>query len=117
TSDRPDRRAARFRQACPIKRRTIMAFTMNKTWDDARLRKERISRLQEEMGRRNLGALWIRGVADLWYVLGTRIPSGTMFVPREGEAIAFVRPRDAGYVRKHFSTIRPPLVERKIGRA
>jgi Xaa-Pro aminopeptidase len=88
-----------------------LASTVNRTWDEQRLKQDRLHRVQEEMRKSGLGALWVNGGVEPFYILGTKIPSCQMFVPQDGEVIAFVRPRDEGYVRKHHSNVRAPLVE------
>ncbi|MBM2811732.1 MAG: hypothetical protein HW416_2491 [Chloroflexi bacterium] len=39
-----------------------MAATTTLTWDDERLRRDRIALLQAEMRRRNVGALYLRDI-------------------------------------------------------
>ncbi|HZT06541.1 MAG TPA: M24 family metallopeptidase [Chloroflexota bacterium] len=67
-------------------------------WDSERLKRERRENLQAEMQRRGIGAALLSEGLNVDYLLGFHIPGGQVFVPREGEAIAMVRPRDAGYV-------------------
>jgi Xaa-Pro aminopeptidase len=85
-------------------------MSVDKTWDDQRLKQDRLHRLQAEMRKNGLDALWVNGGVEPFYILGTKVPSCQMFVPQEGEVIAFVRPRDEGYVRKQHSNVRAPLV-------
>src|SRR5438552_2869528 len=68
------------------------------TWDDTRMMRDRLVKLQAEMRRRNIGALYLRDPMFLRYVLNTRVPGGAVFVPVDGEPIAIVRRRDLGYV-------------------
>lgn len=78
------------------------------TWDDQRLKRERIERLQAEMARLGLGGLYISDAVSLQYVLNTKIPGAKLFVPARGEPVAIVRPRDEGYVALlHGKMIRP----------
>jgi len=67
-------------------------------WDSERLKRERRENLQAEMQRRGIGSALLSEGLNVDYLLGFHIPGGQVFVPREGEAIAMVRPRDAGYV-------------------
>ena len=84
--------------------------SIEKTWDQERLRRDRLQRVQEEMRRQGLGAMWVSGGVEPFYILGTKVPSCPMFIPQSGEVIAFIRPRDEGYVRRHHANIRPPLI-------
>src|SRR5438093_4973358 len=83
---------------------------IEKTWDQDRLKRDRLQRVQQEMGRQGLGALWVSGGVEPSYILGTKVPSCQMFIPQSGDVIAFIRPRDQGYVRRLHSDVREPLV-------
>src|SRR4051812_32823013 len=74
-------------------------------WDSKRLKRERRENLQAEMQRRGIGAALLSVGLNVDYLLGFHIPGGQVFVPREGEAIAMVRPRDAGYVALKHPTV------------
>src|SRR5579862_10000980 len=90
----------------------LMPEELTKTWDDARLRRDRLSRLQEQMKEQGLGALYLSDGVLRRYVLNIHVPAGGVFVPREGEALAFTRPRDMGYVKEQFANVRLPLYSR-----
>ena len=83
---------------------------LEKKWDPQRLKRDRIERVQDEMKRQGLGALWVSGSVEPFYILGTKVPSCQMFIPQDGEVIAFIRPRDQGYVKRHHSAVREPLI-------
>lgn len=78
-------------------------------WDDVRLKRERLQGLQGEMKGLGLGGLYISDGVNLHYVLNLKIPGAKLFVPAEGEPVAFVRPRDAGYVSMQHERIMPTL--------
>src|SRR5829696_1797058 len=81
------------------------AMQISQTWDDARIKRERLVRLQAEMRRRDVGALYLSDSVYVRYVLNTKVPGSALFVPVDGEAVAIVRRRDLGYVRaQHPST-------------
>ncbi len=69
---------------------------MEKTWDDQRLKRDRLRNLQNLMQRENVGGMFLTERVNVRYVLNMRIPGGTAFVPAEGEPIAFVRSMDEG---------------------
>lgn len=75
------------------------------TWDNERLKRERRENLQEEMARRGIGAALLSDGLNVSYILGFHIPGGQVFVPPQGDAIAMVRPRDAGYVALKHSPV------------
>lgn len=80
----------------------------HKTWDDQRIKRDRLAQLQAQMRLRGVGALYLTEQATYGrYVLNTRVPGGTVFVPVEGEAVAIVRRRDFGYVQAQHPNIRP----------
>lgn len=80
---------------------------MEKTWDDQRLKRDRVRNLQEVMQRENVGGMFLTDRINVRYVLNLRIPGGTAFVPAQGEPIAFVRSMDEGYVKLSHSDVRP----------
>ncbi|GEM_PF-709095 len=71
---------------------------MDITWNEERLKRDRLARLRAEMRSRNVGALLLTSWVSGRYALNVRVPSGEAFVPVEGDPIYFVRPMDAGYV-------------------
>ncbi len=84
-----------------------MPAELPKTWDDQRLKSQRLERLQAEMRRQDIGAMYLYDGINVRYVLGTYVPGGAVFVPGQGEAIGLVRPRDLGYVQlKHANSRR-----------
>ena len=88
-----------------------MTVELEQTWDDDRLRRERLGLVQAQMRRLGIGAMYIGENASVRYLLNLKIPSSSAFVPAEGEVIAFMRPRDEGYVKLHYANIRPPLYD------
>jgi Xaa-Pro dipeptidase len=78
-------------------------------WDERRLKAERLERLQEEMRRLGIGAIYLSDGANIRYVMNQRIPGGKAFVLAAGEPIAFVRARDAGYVGQSHENMLPTL--------
>ncbi len=80
---------------------------MEKTWDDQRLKRDRVRNLQNVMQRENVGGMFLTDRINVRYVLNLRIPGGTAFVPAEGEPIAFVRSMDEGYVKLSHPDVRP----------
>jgi len=80
---------------------------MEKTWDDQRLKRDRVRNLQNVMQRENVGGIFLTDRINVRYVLNLRIPGGTAFVPAEGEPIAFVRSMDEGYVKLSHPDVRP----------
>src|SRR5581483_9303127 len=80
---------------------------MKPTWDADRLRRDRLERLQSEMQRLDVGALYITGI-NARYVLNEKVPSVATFVPCEGGITAFIRPRDA-YAKKAAARLAEPL--------
>ncbi len=82
---------------------------ITKTWDEQRLRRERLQRLQREMKKFGLGALFLSDPANLQYVLNVRVRASKVFVPVEGEPLAIVRPRDIGYVSMEYDNVRLPV--------
>jgi len=71
---------------------------IEKTWDEERLRVERLARLQTTMQAMHVGALILTDWENGRYAINTRIPSSFTVVPAQGRCIAFVRPMDSGYV-------------------
>lgn len=82
---------------------------IEKTWDDQRLKRDRLLRLQEVMRQEKVGALYLTELVSVRYVLNLRIPGGAVFVAAEGEPIALVRSMDEGYVRLAHSDVRPRI--------
>ncbi|HEX9880017.1 MAG TPA: aminopeptidase P family N-terminal domain-containing protein, partial [Candidatus Binatia bacterium] len=81
-------------------------FLIEKTWDDERLKRDRIRNLQASMREANVGALYLTDRINVRYVLNLRIPGGTAFVPAQGEPVVFVRSMDEGYVGLAHSDVR-----------
>src|SRR5581483_6148783 len=79
------------------------------TFDQARLKAERVARVQQQMRERGVGGLYLDDSLNVNYIVGTKVPGGSVFVPPSGEPLAFVRPRDMGYVRLKHANIRPPF--------
>jgi len=80
-------------------------MTTEPSWDTERLKRQRRENLQREMARRGIGAALLTDGLNVRYLLDIYIPGGQVFVPREGEAIALVRPRDVGYVKLRHATV------------
>lgn len=76
-----------------------MPIEVDGSWDNQRLKRDRLVRLQGEMRARGVGALYLYDGINVRYVLNTYVPGGAAFVPAEGEAIGLIRPRDIGYVK------------------
>jgi Xaa-Pro aminopeptidase len=93
-----------------------MGRTIEKTWDDQRLKADRLKQLQPEMRRRGIGAMYLTDNVSVRYVLNLKVPGGEVFVPVEGEPTAFIRPRDLGFVKPHHPNARPPLYQRAATR-
>jgi len=81
-------------------------FLIEKTWDDERLKRDRIRNLQASMREAHVGALYLTDRINVRYVLNLRIPGGTAFVPAQGEPVVFVRSMDEGYVGLAHSDVR-----------
>jgi Xaa-Pro aminopeptidase len=84
-----------------------MALEIKKTWDEDRMRRDRLERLQSEMQRQDVGALYITGINSR-YVLNAKVPSVATFIPSEGDLTAFIRPRDS-YANKSAAKLAEPL--------
>jgi len=82
---------------------------IEKTWDDRRLKDERLAQLQRAMREQAIGALYLTEGVDVRYILNLSIPGGAVFVPANGVPIAFVRSLDEGYVRLAHSDVRPHI--------
>src|SRR5579862_7770387 len=82
---------------------------MSAAVDEARLKQERVASLQAQMKQRQVGALYLTDTVNVRYVVGTKIPGGAVFVPPAGEPLAFVRPRDMGYVKLKHGNVRTPF--------
>src|SRR5437899_1664792 len=89
-----------------------MTAKLARTWDDARMKRDRLQLLQTEMRERGIGALYLNDSVHQRYVLNVKMPGGGVFVPPRGGAIAFVRPRDTGYVKLGHDDVRPPIYNR-----
>jgi len=89
----------------------MTAISSKPTWDNRQIQEDRVRLLQAEMRRRGVGVLFIGGGTNARYALNLKVPSLQLFIPVEGELIAFVRPRDQGYVSAQFENIRPPLTQ------
>lgn len=66
-------------------------------WDDDRVRRQRLERLQAFMKDLGIGAMYLYDV-NMRYALNLRVPGANVFVPAEGEPTAFVRGRDIVWV-------------------
>ena len=93
-----------------------MAVAVKKTWDDQRLKRDRLAQVQEQMKKRGIGALYLSDGINIRYVLNMKIPGAEVFVPPEGDALAFIRPRDVGYVQLQHKNIQAPLYQRSAAR-
>lgn len=87
----------------------MTSTALHHTWDDQRIKRDRIRLLQAEMARLGIGGLYLNGGVTLRYALNLKVPGAQLFVPVAGEPIAFVRPRDEGYVSLQHENIRRPL--------
>ncbi|MBM2812987.1 MAG: peptidase, partial [Chloroflexi bacterium] len=76
-------------------------------WDDQRLARDRQALLQAQMRERGIGAMYLSDTMNMRYVLNLKVPGGGVFVPADGEVIAFIKPRDMGYVRMRHANIQP----------
>ncbi len=81
------------------------------TWDDQRLKRDRLALLQNEMARQGVGALFLNEGVHQRYALNMEVPGSEVLVPVEGEAIVFSRPRDEAYIRARHGTVRPRLAD------
>jgi Xaa-Pro aminopeptidase len=79
------------------------------TWDNRRIKQQRIEMLQAQLRRQGIGALYVSDRINRRYVMNLAVPGTHVFVPVEGPVIAFVRPRDVGYVSLQHEYVRPPL--------
>jgi Xaa-Pro aminopeptidase len=82
---------------------------MQQTWDDQRLKQDRLRQLQAVMRQEKVGGLYLTDGVNVRFALNLRIPGGAVFVPAEGEPVAFVRPLDEGYVRLAHGDVRPHI--------
>jgi Xaa-Pro aminopeptidase len=87
----------------------LQETAIEKTWDDDRLRVERLVKLQAAMRERDVGALLLKDWVNALYAINTKIPSGQTFVPAEGKPIAFTRPMDDGFVSMVGVETRPTI--------
>ncbi len=90
---------------------------INKTWDDQRLKSDRLIRAQAQMKQRGIGAMYLSDntVAGR-YLLNQKVPGGELFIPVEGEVLAFIRGRDVGYVKEHHANVHEPFYRRDAAR-
>jgi Xaa-Pro aminopeptidase len=94
----------------------VSVIEIQKSWDDQRIKRDRLAQLQAQMRRQNVGALYLTEQAIYGrYVLNTRVPGGSVFVPVQGEATAIVRRRDLGYVQAQHPNTRLPFEGRSSG--
>ncbi len=90
---------------------------IKKTWDDQRLKRDRLARAQAQMKQRGIGAMYLcENAVAVRYMLNQKVPGGELFVPVEGEVLAFVRPRDMGYVKIHHANVQEPFYRRDAAR-
>jgi Xaa-Pro aminopeptidase len=90
---------------------------IKQTWDDQRLKRDRIARAREQMKKKGIGAMYLCDNAVTGrYLLAQKVPGGELFVPPEGEVLAFIRGRDQGYVKMHHSNVQEPLYRRDAAR-
>ena len=89
-----------------------MAMELKQTWDDQRLKRERLELLQGEMKRQGIGALYLEDPISTRYVLDIKVPSAQIFLPIEGEPSAFIRRRDMGYVQMRYPNAQLPMYRR-----
>lgn len=87
----------------------IQETVIEKTWDDDRLRVDRLAKLQAAMREQGVGGLLLKDWVNALYAINTKIPQGQTFVPAEGRPIAFTRPMDDGYVTMAGVETRPPI--------
>ena len=89
-----------------------MPIVVEKTWDDQRLKRDRLGLLRAEMERRGIGALFLSDSKSVRYALNLKIPGADVFVPLQGDALGFIRPRDMGYVKMSHENVQPPFYRR-----
>ena len=88
-----------------------MPIEIQKTWDDDRLKRERLDRVLEQMRVHGLGSMYLSNTTNIRYLLNVKIPSAQAFVAADGEVVAFVRPRDEGYVKLQFENVQRPIYD------
>ncbi len=93
-----------------------MVKVVNKTWDDQRLKHDRLVLVQEQMKKRGIGAVYLNGHDSMRYIFTVKIPGAELFVPAEGEPLGFVRSRDMGFVKQHHQNIQLPIYTRRAVR-
>jgi Xaa-Pro aminopeptidase len=94
----------------------VKVIDVQRTWDDQRIKRDRLAQLQAQMRQQDVGALYLTEQAIYGrYVLNTRVPGGTVFVPVAGEPIAIVRRRDFGYVQQQHPNTRLPFERQGSG--
>ena len=89
-----------------------MSSNVTRTWDPQRLKRDRLRMLQDEMGRRDIGALYLTDGTHVRYALHEQVPGAEVFVPAEGEALGLIRGRDMGYVTRGHANVRPRFYDR-----
>jgi Xaa-Pro dipeptidase len=87
-------------------------MTSERSWDVERLKRQRRENLQAEMARRGIGAALLKDGLNVRYLLDIYIPGGQVYVPREGDAVALVRPRDVRYVQLRHATVQETYYHR-----
>lgn len=88
------------------------AIPLEETWDETRLKRDRLRGVQAQMKEKGVGAMYLRDSCYVRYLINLKVPGGAVFVPAEGEVIAFIRPRDMGYVKLRHPNSRPPIYRR-----
>jgi len=89
---------------------------VKKTWDDQRLKRDRLARAQSQMKKRGMGAMYLSDGVSVRYMLNLKVPGAEVFVPADGEALAFIRARDMGYVKINHANVQEPLYRRDATR-
>jgi Xaa-Pro aminopeptidase len=75
------------------------------TWDNARLKRDRLAHIQTQMVKHNIGGMYL-GVSEYKrYLLNLDVPSSKVFIPVEGEALSIVRKRDLAFVQDGHSNV------------
>ncbi len=90
-----------------------MVKVVKKTWDDQRLKSDRLVLIQKQMKKRGIGAVYLSDHVNMRYVLNLKIPGAELFVPAEGEPLGFVRSRDMGFVKQHHQNVQLPIYTRR----
>lgn len=90
-----------------------MVKVVKKTWDDQRLKSDRLVLIQKQMKKRGIGAVYLSDHVNMRYALNLKIPGAELFVPAEGEPLGFVRSRDMGFVKQHHQNVQLPIYTRR----